>query len=154
MLCPPPRIVSLTTSGPAASGGASAIAEQGSAVPGARAPSRLGTGALGRIVSRAGIQTQCMADAMPGRVAPALVGPPDRGTASPSPLAGHQRFVAAGSHACSSRNRRILATRLGPVVARTRRVLGLHSATRTVALSRLAPRQSSPAPTGTGLSLV
>src|SRR5881392_990075 len=67
MLCPVARIVSRTNSGAAAPGGASAIAEQGSAVPGARASSRLGTVALGRIVSRAGVQTQRLADAMPGR---------------------------------------------------------------------------------------
>src|SRR5215469_9406030 len=57
----------------ALAGGANPLSQQSRAISGPGAPSRLGTGALGRNFSRAWLQAQRLADAIPGRKSRTLV---------------------------------------------------------------------------------
>src|SRR5229473_5724218 len=65
-------LVSRRSDGASAPGGAPATPLQGLAIAGARPPGGLGAGPLGRLVPRAGVQTEPLADAATGGIATAV----------------------------------------------------------------------------------
>src|SRR5690348_12626020 len=106
----------------------------------------MGAGALGGHLSRAGIQTQCLAHATSGRTALTLANTPRAVTYFAGSVARTQRTVARRTDSNANDWRQLCPTGLGSMVAGARRILRLHPAARRVAFSWAAPHQSSSTP--------
>src|ERR1041385_6124559 len=126
---------------------AGALQGEGRAASSTRPTRGLGAGVVGRIVSRARLQTQRLADALPGGDARALGRSRRETVRAASAPARAERFASRRAHARTSRRGRLRAPRLGLLGGGGGRTRRLHCAARGLEIPRPAPGEPSATPT-------